>query len=62
MRGGSGQLGKNVSPNIAENQQKGRKKWDQCGQIWGSLYKMMKVVWVRATFSHSCDMLIIARR
>ena len=42
--GGSDQLGKNITSNIAENGQKGRKKGGQCGQIWGSLYEMMKVV------------------
>ena len=34
MRGGSDQLGKNVTPNIAENRQKGRKK---AGPMWPNL-------------------------
>ena len=45
--GGSDQLGKNITPNIAENGQKGRKKGGQCGQIWGSLYEMMRLVRAR---------------
>ena len=45
--GGSDQLGKNITPNIAEVGKKEEKKRGQCGQIWGSLYEMMRLVRAR---------------
>ena len=44
MCGECGRCGKNITPNIAENGQKDRKKAADVAKFGGSLYKMMKVV------------------